>query len=185
MKAETTLFPYGGAEGLPVLRLDAEGQPWSDEAAALALARARPPGLFAAWITGVADWHARDFMTWVTRTPDLGLPLISLRDLDAQRWIGGVANVLDASAAMQCSGPDELADFLAARAHSVPEIEDLVVRVGPDTRAPSASVLEVLAEFCQPQDQGYVYAPRDHKHWALLERVVAMTSSMWALRGSG
>ena len=187
MKTSITTFPSGGAEGLPVVRLDAEGLPWSTDDARAALARALPRGLFAVWLDGVADWTDRDLLAWVNAKPDVEhLGLVAVRPLGASDWLGhGVSWVLDASEAFrEASTIDELADYLALQAHAFPVIEDLVVTLEAGSMAPPASFLDAVYDHVQPECQAYLYAPRDHRHWPLLERAVATCSSMWALRGA-
>lgn len=181
MKAEITTFPYGAAEGLPVLRLDFEGGGWSTDAADAERARHDgASGLWGTWVDGLGSWEDDGLDAWLYSQDRV----IALRKLGAPDWPAAECpTVLDVSEAMAIAGSiDALADFVAARAVAVPAVLDLVAVLDMAHRAPLTSALDLLADFAHPAGQSYLYAPADHPHWPLLVRAISQCVSMWSLR---
>jgi len=179
MKVEIASFPVGMAEGLPVLHLDFEGGPWSTEAAEAHRARhGGARGLWGVWLDGLETWEAPEIDAWIDEQPRV----VSLRKIGATDWPAAeLFTILDVTAAMEhATDIDALADFVAARSSSTPEIFDVVAELGEGQRAPLSGAFDLIADFAQAQ--GYIYTPADHPHRPLVLRAITQCASVWALR---
>ena len=191
MKAEIVTFPNGGAEGIPVVRLDCEGEAFDGLAANIAIARARAPGVHAVWLDNVSSWSDAalgEYLTAATQTPVDGAPsmlIVGVRPLGAREWPQfGVEFVLDASEALAShSTVDALAGYLGGVAQSFPAVEDLVVTLGLSQIPPRPALLDMLLDVVNPAGMGYLYTPAGYPHRAVLLRSVSVCETEWAIRG--
>lgn len=181
MKATITTFPYGAAEGLPVLRIDFEGAAWSSDAAEAAMLRnAGARGLWGVWLDGLETWEDRDLDAWIDEQPRV----VALRRLGEPDWPAAeLGVVLDVSEAMQhAHSIDALAEFVSKHAHINPVVDDVIAVTD---KVPPPAALDLLADFSQPGGQGYLYAPDGGGSLRpLFVRAISQCGSMWSLRSS-
>jgi len=185
MKADFDAFPFGGAQGLPVLRLDCEGQPF-DLARAHELVRERESatGVWGIWLDRVDDWTAADLRTFLLDQDQASRISVAIRDLCDKVWpASGCEFVLDGSAAISAAGTvRELASYLTANAAQHPAVQDLVIRLGAEQPPPSTAVLDMLAEWVGAEDLNYLYLPPNYEFRPLALRSICRCGSRWALR---
>jgi hypothetical protein len=178
--AEIVTFPCGTAEGLPVIRLDAEGT-WSSSEADAALARVHAPGIWGVWLDGIADWADDDLSEWIA---EQGHELIGLRKLGAEDWPASPVNtVLDISDALEhAQDISALAVYVTNNHHPAPQLRDIVAYLGGGLLPPPSNALDLLVDFMQPDSDSYLYAPAGYKLCDFVVRTLANASSTWALR---
>ncbi|HVI00860.1 MAG TPA: hypothetical protein VM869_19215 [Enhygromyxa sp.] len=186
MKSEIVTFPVGGAQGLPVLRLDCLHAPFDLDAARNLVAEHRAAfGVWGIWLDRVDDWTAPELREFLLDQGSGDRTVVAIRQLGDKVWpASGCEFVLDASEAIASSSNlRELAIYLNDHGGSHPAVQDLVVRLEPEALPPSANVLDMLAEFVAAQDGlNYLYLPSSYNLRELALKTLARCNSRWALR---
>lgn len=183
MKAEIVTFPWGGAEGLLVLRLDAESEPFDPERVRSLAGDLGNTGVFGLWLADIDDWTAPELREFVAEQAEAQRPVVAVRMLQERIWpIGGCEFVVDASAAAANSSVRDLALWLNEHSHASPSVQDLVVQLERDDLPPPAQVLDMLADFVSAQDLNYLYMPVGYPLRPLLIKTVSRCGSRWAIR---
>lgn len=189
MKAKIVTFPRGTSEGVPVVRLDCEGEPFDRQVAHITITNARAPGVHAVWLDRVKSWSDPDLAEYLTAMmagPAEGssMLIVGIRPLGARDWPQyGVDFVLDASDALvRYSTVDGLAGYLGGVAQTFPAIEDLVVTLTEEQIPPRPALLDMLHDTVSPAGAGFAYIPREYQHRDLILRQVSVCETEWAIR---
>jgi hypothetical protein len=182
--ADFDVFPFGGAQGLPVLKISCGGKPFDlDHARGLLGDFDRAPGAWGLWLADIEDWSSTDLRTFLLDQDQAGRVAVAIRQLSDKVWpLAGCEFVLDGSDALRnATTPKELMMAInGIGQHSA--IQDLVVRLEPDQPPPTTAVLDMLAEWVAAGDLNYLYLPSGYEFRQNVLRSICRCGSRWAIR---
>lgn len=179
MKSEIVAFPWGTPQGFPVQRIDFGGDPFDAEKAERERDRhAGAHGIWATWLDGIESWDSPELDAWLNND------VIGVRSLGDSDWPAAeCSTILDVSIMREHLGSiDDLAHHVSQHVGANPIVEDVILRLELDDRAPMSAALDLLDDFVGPRGINYLYAPADHPSWALMLRAASQATSGWALR---